>query len=81
MPALLVLLRAAIPFAATLFGGYFISDVFNERQKAIQATQKVDYPAIIGSSFKRRGAFWKFVAVAGLLVGIIIAFITKRLSK
>lgn len=81
MPALLALFRMAIPFAATIFGGYFISDVFNERMRAKQAQEKGDYPVIIPKVLKKRAAFWQFLAVAGLIFGMVIAFLTKRFGK
>ena len=81
MPAaFLALLRVAIPFMATIFGGYVISDVFNERQAAKQAQTKVDYPAIVQNTLKTKADKWKFVAVAGLILGVIVAFVTKKLK-
>lgn len=81
MPAaLLALFRAAIPWAATIFGGYFISDVFNERQAAKQAQVKADYPAIIGNTFKRDPGKWKFLGIAGIMVGMLTVFLTKKLK-
>ncbi|MBA7532143.1 hypothetical protein ES705_24369 [subsurface metagenome] len=81
MPAAFMgLLRLAVPFMATIFGGYFISDVFNERMRAKQAQQKADYPAIIQRTLKSKAAFWKFLAVAGLIFGVVVAFLTKRLK-
>lgn len=81
MPAaFLGLLRAAIPFMATIFGGYFISDVYNERQTAKQMQQKADYPAIIGNVVQKKADFWKFLAIAGLITGAGFAFITKKLK-
>lgn len=82
MPAaLLGLLRAAIPFAATLFGGYFLSDVYNERMAAKQAQVKADYPAIIQNTVKRSPDKWKFFAVAGLIFGAVTVFLTNFLTK
>lgn len=79
MPAaLLALLRAAIPFAATLFGGYVLSDVYNERQATKQMGVKADYPAIIGRTFQRNPDKWKFLAVGGVAVGALIVFISKK---
>ena len=79
MPAaLMALLRAAIPFMATILGGYVVSDVYNERQAAIQAQAKVDYPAIVERTFKAKAGKWKFVAVAGIILGVIVAFLTKK---
>lgn len=81
MPAaLLGLLRAAIPFMATIFGGWFISDVYNERQKAKQAQAAVNYPAIVQQSVKNKADFWKFLAIAGLITGALVAFLTKKLK-
>ena len=81
MPALLALFRMAVPFAATILGGYFISDVFNERMRMKQAQQKEDYPAIIQNVWKRKASFWQFLAMAGLAVGVVVSFITKKLGK
>lgn len=78
---LLSLLRAAIPFMATLFGGYFLSDVYNERQASKQAQVSADYPALITNTFKRNPAKWKFLAIGGLIVGAIIAFISSKFTK
>ena len=81
MPAaLLALLRAAVPFMATIFGGYFISDVYNEKMAAKQAMTKTDYPAIIGNVVKKKADFWKFIAVSGIIAGTVIAFLTKKLK-
>lgn len=81
MPAaLLGLLRAAIPWAATLFGGYFLADVYNERMAAKQAQQKADYPAIISNTIKRNPDKWKFLAVGGVLFGMLTVFLTKKLK-
>lgn len=81
MPAALAgLLRAAIPFLATIFGGYFISDVYNERMAAKQAQAKADYPAIISNVVKKKADFWKFIAIAGLIFGGVTAFILKKLK-
>ena len=81
MGAILAVLRAAIPFAATIFGGYFVSDVFNERQKAKQAQAAINYPQLIGKSFKSKGGFWKFLAIGSLAVGGLVFIIQKFLSK
>lgn len=79
MPAaLLGLIRAAVPFAATIFGGYFISDVFNERMRAKQAREKGDYPSILQKVWKTKAAFWRFLAVAGIIFGVVITFLTKK---
>lgn len=78
--ALLGLFRMAIPFAATLFGGYFLSDVFNEKMKAKQAQQKAEYPALIGRTLKQNPEKWKFLAIGGLAVGALVAFLTKKLK-
>lgn len=79
MPAaLLSLLRAAIPFMATLFGGYFLSDVYNEKQASKQAGVVAEYPALIGNVFKRNPSKWKFLAIGGLIVGAVIAFISSK---
>jgi len=81
MPAaLLGLFRMAIPFAATIFGGYFISDVFNERMRAKQAQEKGDYPAILQKVWKTKAAFWKFLAIAGIIFGVVVTFITKKIK-
>ncbi len=81
MPAALMsLLRLAVPFAATIFGGYFISDVFNERMRAKQAQEKGDYPAVVQKVLKLRAPFWRFLAVAGIIFGVVIAFLTKKLK-
>lgn len=81
MPAaFLALLRAAIPFLATIMSGWFISDVFNERQAAKQAQQKVDYPAIVQNVARKKADFWKFLAIAGLITGAGVAFISKKLK-
>ena len=81
MPAaFLGLLRAAIPFMATIFGGYFLSDVYNERMAAKQAMAKADYPAIIGNVVKKKSDFWKFLAIGGIVAGSVIAFVTKKLK-
>ncbi|MCK5546061.1 MAG: hypothetical protein KAI27_01725 [Rhodospirillaceae bacterium] len=74
------MLRSAIPFVATILSGWFISDVFNERQAAKQANMKVDYPAIVQNVAKRKADFWKFLAVAGLITGAISAFLIKKLK-
>lgn len=81
MPALIALFRMAVPFAATIFGGYFISDVFNERMRAKQAREKGDYPAVVQKVWKTKAAFWQFLAIAGLIFGVAVTFITKRLGK
>ena len=81
MPAaFLALLRVAIPFMATIFGGYVISDVYNERMAAKQAQAKVDYPAIVQRTMKVKADKWKFVAVAGIILGVVVAFLTKKLK-
>jgi len=81
MPAaLLGLLRAAIPWAATLFGGYFLADVYNERMAAKQAQVKADYPAIITETIKKKGDKWKFFGIGALLFSLLTVFITKKLK-
>lgn len=81
MPAaLLSLFRMAIPFAATIFGGYFISDVYNERMKAKQAQADASYPAVIQRSVKGKADFWKFLAIGGIIFGAAVAFLTKRMK-
>ena len=81
MPAaFMALLRVALPFMATILGGYVISDVYNERQAAVQAQAKADYPAIVQRTLKAKAGKWKFVAVAGIILGVVVAFVTKKLK-
>ena len=81
MPAaFFALLRSAIPFVATILSGWFISDVFNERQAAKQANVRVDYPAIVQNVAKKKADFWKFLAIAGLITGVFSAFLIKKLK-
>ena len=81
MPAaFLALLRSAIPFVATIMSGWFISDVYNERQAVKQAQGKVDYPAIVQNVAKKKADFWKFLAIAGLVTGAVAGFIIKKLK-
>jgi len=80
MGAILGVLRAALPWAATLLGGYFISDVYNERQKAKAAQMPANYPALIQKSLKEKGDFWKFAAIAGVLFSAVTVFLTKKLK-
>lgn len=82
MPAAIMgLLRAAIPFAATLFGGYFLSDVYNERQATKQMGIEPSYPAIIEKTVKKNPDKWTFLAIGGLIFGALIVFITNFIKK
>lgn len=78
MPAVFALFRAALPWMATIFGTYFLTDVFNEREATKQAQAKANYPAIVTGVFKRNPGKWTFLAIGGLIVGVIVAWMTKR---
>lgn len=79
MGALFGILRAALPWAASILGGYVVSDVFNERLRAKQEQAKSDVPAVIGAAFQRNKAKWGFFALGGLAVGALTVFLTKKL--
>lgn len=83
MPAILALLRAAIPFTATLLSGFALGDLFQtvayrKSQNIETPPQKI--PGLLPEIFKRNPAKWKFLAVGALAMGAITVFITKKLK-
>lgn len=79
MGALFGILRAALPWAASILGGYVVSDVFNEKMRAKQEQKKQDLPAVMSEAFKRNKSKWAFFALGGLAVGGLTVFLTKKL--
>lgn len=80
MGALLGILRAALPWAATILGGYVVSDVFNERMRAKQEARKTNAIAEVKEAYKKNRAKWGFFAAGGLAVGALTVFLTKRIK-
>lgn len=82
MPAaFFALFRAAVPFAATIFGGYFLSDLMELFRLRREKEPKPNPLPMIPEVFKRNPAKWKFLGIGAIIMSALIIFITKRLGK